>query len=232
MRGKSDCGPYGDFIQDLDWSVAQIIQTLEYKGLMENTIIIFTSDNGGEIPGNKPESPEIQAVNMGLKINGDLRGDKHTIWEGGTRIPFIVSWPGKIKEGAVSEDLIAIMDVFATVADVTADGLPNDKDIAPDSHSFLPELLGKSNNPRTSLITADMHGMQALRMGDWKLIDNQLPEELPENRRKNIKSPLELQLYNLTEDISESSNLYTKKSDVAKKLTDELNRIRNQKSTR
>ncbi|HSH19151.1 MAG TPA: sulfatase-like hydrolase/transferase, partial [Draconibacterium sp.] len=70
MRGMSECGPYGDFIQDLDWSVARILQTLEYKGLLENSIIIFTSDNGGEIPQNKPEAPEIQAVNMGLKING------------------------------------------------------------------------------------------------------------------------------------------------------------------
>ncbi len=103
MRGKSDCGPYGDFIQDLDWSVGQIIQTLEYKGLLENSIIIFTSDNGGEIPGNRPEAPEIQAIQAGLKINGDLRGDKHTIWEGGTRVPFIVSWPGKVKEGSVSD---------------------------------------------------------------------------------------------------------------------------------
>jgi len=90
MRGMSDCGPYGDFIQDLDWSVARIMATLEYKGLLENSIIIFTSDNGGDIPGNRPSAPEIQAINAGLKINGDLRGDKHTIWEGGTRIPFIV----------------------------------------------------------------------------------------------------------------------------------------------
>jgi arylsulfatase A-like enzyme len=232
MRGKSDCGPYGDFIQDLDWSVARILQTLEYKGLLENSIIIFTSDNGGEIPGNKPEAPEIQAVNMGLKINGDLRGDKHTIWEGGTRIPFIVSWPGKVKQGTISNDIIAIMDVFATIAEITGDGLPDDKNIAPDSHSFLSELLEMNHTPRTSLVTADMNGMQAVRMGNWKLIDNKLPDEIPESRRKNIDVPNQLQLYNLADDQEEKQNLFESNPEMAQKLTKELFRIRSQKSTR
>ncbi len=233
MRGMSDCGPYGDFIQDLDWSVGRILQTLEYKGLLENTILIFTSDNGGEIPGNKPTSPEIQAVNYGLKINGDLRGDKHTIWEGGTRVPFIVSWPGKVNEGTVSEDIIAVMDVFATVADITGSGLPEDKDVAPDSKSFFSTLMGQENNSaRISVITADMHGLQAIRMGEWKLIDNTLPEGLSETRKKKIKFPLQLQLYNLAEDPAESNNLYDKNSKIVKKLTEELERIRNLESSR
>lgn len=233
MRGKSDCGPYGDFIQDLDWSVGQIIQTLEYKGLLENSIIIFTSDNGGEIPGNKPEAPEIQAVKAGLKINGDLRGDKHTIWEGGTRVPFIVSWAGKVKEGSASEDIITVMDVFGTIADIISKDLPEDKDVASDSRSFLAALRGQGGNPaRTSVVTADMHGMQAIRMGDWKYIDDKLPEEVPESRRKNIKMPLEPQLYNLSDDPAESINLYEENPKMVKKLTDELKRIREASSTR
>ncbi len=233
MRGKSDCGPYGDFIQDLDWSVGRIIQTLEYKGLLGNSIIIFTSDNGGEIPGDKPEAPEIQAINAGLKINGDLRGDKHTIWEGGTRVPFIVSWPGKVDEGTVSHDIIAVMDMFATIADITGKGLPEDKNVAPDSYSFLSSLMGNHDNPaRSSVVTADMHGMQAIRMGDWKLIDNALPEELPESRRKRIQIPLMQQLYNLSEDQAESNNLYDKYPEKVSELSEELNRIRTQESTR
>ncbi len=233
MRGMSDCGAYGDFIQDLDWSVGRIIQILEYKGLMDNTIVIFTSDNGGEIPGNKPEAPEIQAIQAGLKINGDLRGDKHNIWEGGTRVPFIVSWPGKVQEGTVSEDIIAVMDVFGTVADITGKGLPEDKNVAPDSRSFLSTLMGQKSEPaRTSVVTADMHGMQAIRMGDWKFIDNALPKELPERRRQSIKMPLELQLYNLSEDPAESNNLYESNPKIVKQLTEELSRIRNQDSSR
>jgi len=233
MRGMSDCGPYGDFIQDLDWSVGRIIQTLAYKGLLENSIIIFTSDNGGEIPGDKPEAPEIQAVKAGLKINGDLRGDKHTIWEGGTRVPFIVSWPGKVKEGAVSEDIIAVMDMFGTIADITGEGLPEDKNVGPDSRSFLSSLMGERNNSvRTSVVTADMHGMQAIRMGEWKYIDNTLPEELPESRRKRIQMPLIPQLYNLSEDPAESKNLYDAYPEIVKRLTEELERIRAQEASR
>ena len=175
----------------------------------------------------------MQAINAGLKINGDLRGDKHNIWEGGTRIPFIVSWPGKVKEGAVSEDIIAIMDVFATIADITGKGLPEDQNMAPDSRSFFSTLMGQKSDPaRTSVVTADMHGMQAIRMGEWKFIDNTLPEELPENRRKNIKMPLELQLYNLSEDPAESNNLYESNPKIVKQLIEELNKIRSKESSR
>ncbi len=233
MRGTSDCGPYGDFIQDLDWSVGRIIQTLEYMGLMDNTIIIFTSDNGGEIPGNKPEAPEIQAINAGLKINGDLRGDKHTIWEGGTRVPFIVSWPGRVEEGAKSDHIIAVMDMFGTIADITAKGLPEDKNVGPDSYSFLASLMGQKKEPaRRSVVTADAHGMQAIRVGDWKYIDMVLPEELPENRRLSIKMPLEPQLYNLSEDPAESNNLYDANPEIVKQLREELKRIREASATR
>ncbi|MFO7668734.1 MAG: arylsulfatase [Bacteroidales bacterium] len=233
IRGMSDCGPYGDFIQDLDWSVGRIIQTLEYKGLLENSIIIFTSDNGGEIPWDKPEEPEIQAIRAGLKINGDFRGDKHTIWEGGTRVPFIVSWPGRVKEGTVSEDIISVMDLFATLADIIGMGLPEDKNVAPDSYSFFSSLTGEANKvARTSVVTADMHGMQAIRMGEWKFIDNKLPDEMPESRRKLIEMPLEPLLYNLVEDPAESNNLYDKYPEMVKKLSEELIRIRAQESTR
>lgn len=133
MHGLSDCGPYGDFIQDLDLSVVRILETLEYMGLMENTIVIFSSDNGGEISGNKPTAPENVAIKYGLKINGDLRGDKHTIFEGGTNVPLLVKWPGKVDKGTKSGELINLVDIFATVADITGDGLTNNKDVAPDS---------------------------------------------------------------------------------------------------
>ena len=233
MRGMSDCGPYGDFIQDLDWSVGQIIQTLDYKGLLDNSIIIFTSDNGGDIPGNRPDAPEIQAIKAGLKINGELRGDKHTIWEGGTRVPFIVSWPGKIEEGTVEDDIIAVMDVFATVADVTGEGLPEDRNVAPDSYSFFSSIMaGKDSSPRSAVVTADMHGMQAIRMGAWKLIDNTLPEELPERRREQIDMLLELQLYNLSDDPAESNNVIAQYPEMAEKLMEELNRIRTREFSR
>ena len=233
MRGLSDCGPYGDFIQDLDRSVGTMLETLEYMGLLDNTIVIFTSDNGGEIPTNKPDAPEIQAIKAGLKINGDLRGDKHTIWEGGTRVPLILSWPGRVKKATVSSEMINLLDLFATIADITGGGLPDNKEIAPDSYSFLPVLEGtKENILRSSMVTADANGMHAIQMGGWKYIDDTPPVGLPVNRLQQIKNNFKPQLYNLNEDPGESVNLYEKLPGKAEEMRDELNRIRNTSSSR
>jgi len=232
MRGLSDCGPYGDFIQDLDMSVGRIVETLEYMNLVDNTLMIFTSDNGGDIPSNRPEAPEIQAQRHGLKINGDLRGDKHTIWEGGTRVPFIVSWPGRVKAGTTSNDMINMLDVFATVCEITDGKLPDSREVAPDSFSFLPSLKqSRGAHQRMSMVTADARGMQAIRMGDWKYIDNTTPGAWSEGKQETFKN-VEPQLYNLADDPSESTNLVDKKPDVARKLAEELNRIRKARLTR
>jgi arylsulfatase A len=233
MRGLSDCGPYGDFIQDLDVSVGKIFETLKYMNLLENTIVIFTSDNGGDIPGNRPEAPEMQAIDYGLKINGDLRGDKHTIFEGGTRVPFIVYWPGKVEEGSVSDDLINMVDVFATVSEITKGTLPESNNIAPDSYSFFSALMNaKNQHPRTSMVTADMNGMQAVRLGDWKYIDDTPPEGLPDNRLNHIRNSFKPQLYNLADDPAEEVNLFDERPDMVKKLSNELSRIKNTEPTR
>ena len=234
MRGMSDCGPYGDFIQDLDLSVGRIIETLEYMNLLENTMIIFSSDNGGDIPAieRHPDAPENTAIAYGLKINGDLRGDKHTIYQGGTNVPFIVSWPGNVQEGSVSNDMINLLDIFATVCEITDGSLPKSKEVAPDSYSFLPSLLNKFNsNARTSMVTADVNGMHAIRDGNWKYIDDTPPEGLPESRLEKLKD-FKPQLYNLAEDPSETINLYEENQDMAKKLRDKLNEIREADFTR
>lgn len=233
MRGMSDCGPYGDFIQDLDMSVGRIIETLEYMNLMDNTLIIFTSDNGGDIPGaNWPKAPERQAQDLGLKINGDLRGDKHSIWQGGCNVPFIVSWPGIVEEGSVSDEMVSLLDVFATVCDVTDGKLPASKDVAPDSYSFLPVLLGKSNpGHRSSMVTTDANGMHALREGNWKYIDDTPPEGMTGDRLERI-SGFEAQLYDLDKDPGETTNLLQTYPDMAEKLLVKLNAIRKADSTR
>lgn len=226
MRAMSDAGPYGDFIQDLDRTVGRIIETLEYMNLLENTLVIFTSDNGGEIPGNKPEAPEITAINYGLKINGALRGDKHTIFQGGSNVPFIVSWPGIVGEGTESDALINLLDVFATVCEITDGKIPGSKEIAPDSYSFLDVLSGTQvASNRKEMITADANGMHALRMGDWKYIDNTPPEGMPDNRANQVRS-VQPQLYNLADDPSENNNLIDVHAKKAEEMKKELNRIR------
>ncbi len=232
MRGASDCGPYGDFIQDVDLSVGRIIETLKYFNLYDNTIIIFSSDNGGVVDDKNKQSPENLAVKHGLKINGDLRGRKHTIWEGGFNVPFIVTWPGKIDQGSVSDDLINMIDIFATMADIVGEGLPNNKDVASDSFSFLPSLLNQNNNhPRTSMVTADVKGMHAIRMGNWKFIDNTPPQGYPKDRMNRFKNEKQ-QLYNLKDDPAEQNNIMSTHPEKANELLNELNRIRTASSTR
>jgi arylsulfatase A len=233
MRGMSDAGPYGDFIQDLDRSVGMIVEALAYKGFTDNTLIIFTSDNGGDIPEPRPTSPEMQAIDLGLKINGYLRGDKHTIYEGGTRVPFVASWPGIIEKNSLSHDLINVMDVFATICELTDGQLPESKSIAPDSFSFLASLLGEQNlHGRISMVTADSNGIHALRMGNWKYIDTDIPDGHPEQRLQTLQRTLMPQLYNLDEDLGEQNNHFESNPDIAKQLRDELNRIRNADWTR
>lgn len=232
MRGFSDCGPYGDFIQDLDMSVGKIIEALEYMNLMENTLIIFSSDNGGEIPGNRPSAPELQAIDSGLKINGDLRGDKHTIYEGGTRVPLVVSWPGHIGAGTSSDAIVNLLDLFATICELTDGSVPEQTEIAPDSHSFLSCLLQTGDqHSRTSMVTADANGMHAIRVGEWKYIDDTPPANLPENRRRRIID-FRPALYHLVNDPGEGENVVEERPDMVAQLKSELNRIRESTNSR
>lgn len=229
MRGMSQAGPYGDFIQELDYCVGQLIETLEYMGVLDNTIIIFTSDNGGDIPEGPRGalSPEIYAQNTGLKINGTLRGDKHTIWQGGTNVPFITYWKGKVSENSVTDEVISLVDIYATMSDILGIDLPEDKSIAPDSFSFKDVLMGKNRrNIRESLITQDVNGMLAIRIGDWKYIDNELPDGLNANIADNIRKNFKPQLYNLKKDPSEQDNLYDREPEIVERLKAELNRLK------
>ena len=137
-----------------------------------------------------------------------------------------------VEQGSTSDDLVNLMDLFATVADITAEGLPDDKDIAPDSFSFLPSLLGTRNDhPRTSMVTADVKGMHAIRSGDWKFIDNNPIDGIPGNWRARYRNEVP-RLYNLAEDPGEEVNLYEKNPEKAREMLDELNRIRDASSTR
>ena len=110
----SKFGAYGDFIEELDWSVGQVLGALERLKLADNTLVIFTSDNGGE--SGKGHEEIATALDAGLAINGKLRGAKSEIWEGGFREPFLVRWPGRVPAGTVSEQVICLTDVLATIA--------------------------------------------------------------------------------------------------------------------
>lgn len=232
MWGMSDCGPYGDFIQDLDQSVGTILGALDYMGVSENTIVIFTSDNGGEFGFKEKNAPETFAIRKGLKLNGDLRGDKESIWEGGTRVPFMVKWPGKVTPGSVSNALLNIVDVFATLDEIVSNNKSGSGKSGSDSFSFLGILLqNEASNSRETMVTADVSGRHAIRSKNWKYIDDTPPEGLPEEGISRFwKKGFQPQLYDLEKDPGETVNLYDSRPEVVEKLKKELNYLRKNES--
>jgi len=230
MRGQSNCGAYGDFIQDLDWSVGEIVQALDKMGVMENTLFLFTSDNGSDIPGEK-ERPEGQAIAAGLKLNSDYRGDKHTIYEGGGRVPLLVRWDGRVQPGSLSDRMVNVADIFATLAEAVH-GQPVQLADAIDSSSFAPTLFAKQQNPRRPMVGTNAAGLQYLRDGKWKYIDPQFPETAPESLRKAFKREAEPALYDLADDPAEAKNLIADHPEIVQRLRVTLEEYRSGKGSR
>ena len=229
MRGKSNCGAYGDFIQDLDWSFGQLVAALEQMGVMDNTVILFTADNGSDIPGDKTR-PEGQAIGAGLKLNSIYRGDKHTIYEGGGRVPLMVRWDGKVKAGAVNNRMVNIVDVFATVADLVNGKLVTVPD-AEDSSSFALSLLGKQQPQRKPMVGTNAAGIQAVRSGKWKYTDGVFPDSAPDSLRKAFRKEAVPALYNLEEDPGEEKNVIDEYPEVVRQLQAALDSYRDGKGS-
>ncbi len=197
FHGKSECGLRGDFVEELDWSVGQLIAAVERFGVLENTLFVFTSDNGAVFD---PASEDIQA--SGHTPNGALKGKKFGAWEGGHRVPFIVSWPNKIPAGTTSDALIANMDLLPTLAAITDQELtPND---ARDGVNQLPLLVDVNGvSARDALlIMPHMRSHTSLRLGDWMYI----PGAGDGGWTKGKPGELQRQLYNLKEDPSQENN--------------------------
>jgi arylsulfatase A len=229
LRGSSNCGPYGDFIHDLDHSVGEILDALAYSGVLDNTIVIFTSDNGGDIGNNEEvlaakQPPyhieEIQAREAGLQNNGIFRGDKHTIWEGGFRVPFVVRWPGHVEQGTVSDRMINLVDIFATVQELVDGEVLPAQEAGADSFSFYDEITGKrnKNSVRPHMVVNSVNGVLAIRKGPWKYI-----EGIPQ--KKGVKT-FEPQLYNLENDILESEDRILENPKIQEDLQSTLDKIR------
>jgi arylsulfatase A-like enzyme len=201
FKGKSSAGVYGDFIFDIDDVVKQIQQALARNGISDNTMLIFSSDNGAYWPEEEIELHGHDS-NMGRK------GQKGDVWDGGHRIPLVISWPEKIKQPATYKHLISLTDFFATFCDLT--GQKTDENQGEDSFSFWHVLNGDSEKAiRESMVHHSSNGFYGIRMGDWKYIDGlgsggfSHPSKL--NPEKNGPKG---QLYNINEDAPESQNLY------------------------
>ncbi|MDW8310526.1 MAG: arylsulfatase [Verrucomicrobiales bacterium] len=217
--GTSKAGPYGDWIHELDLSVGRILEALDRAGLARDTLVIFSSDNGGE---NKLRGTgtQLQAQQAGLKINGPFRAGKHSIFEGGLRVPLLVRWPGRTPAGGVSPEPISLVDVFATAAAIVGEPLPPPDRAAEDSVNMLPAILGERRDEplRNDLIVHSADGVFAIRQGPWKFIGGiparkggggGIADKAAENRR---------QLYNLAEDPGEQRDLIDRHPEIAARL--------------
>jgi arylsulfatase A len=210
--GKSGAGGYGDFVYQTDWVVGRILEALEENGFKDNTIVIFSSDNG-------PESFAYQrAVTYDHFSMGDLRGVKVDIWEGGHRVPMIIRWPGRIEPGTVSDKLVSQIDYMATLAAATGITLP--EGAAPDSYNFLPTLLGKEyDSPEREILIHNTYASRwAVRQGDWLYMDTNSGEHriMPQffkDLRGYTDFDTEGLLFNLRDDPGQRVNLYDQHPD-------------------
>ncbi len=212
--------PYGDFVIMVDWVVGQVKKALIDQGIADNTILIFTSDNGCS-----PQADYEQLATKGHNPSHVFRGHKADIFEGGHHVPYVVSWPAKVKPG-VSNQLLCTTDLFATVAEII--GVNFDDNIAEDSYSFVPALKLKSNsNVRESIVHHSINGSFAYRKGDWKVIfcPGSGGWSAPKPNSGGIEELPKVQLYNLANDISEENNLQGEQSSIVENYRKELSLI-------
>ena len=209
-QGKSGLGDYADFVMETDWAVGQILTALDQSGSAGNTLVIFTSDNGS--PAN--------LEGKGHFVSELRRGHKSDIWDGGHRIPFITRWPGKIKPGTHSSQLICLNDLMATSADILGAKLPDTA--GEDSVSILPALLGADKAPlHEALVHHSGKGYFAIRQGRWKLelCWDSGGFQSSKEREAGQKELPDIQLYDISTDIAETKNLQAEQKGVVNRLT-------------
>ncbi|NDV61726.1 arylsulfatase [Puniceicoccales bacterium CK1056] len=218
FHGVTSLGYYGDFVAQLDWAVGQIVDALESSDELENTVIIFCSDNG----------PEVQTYDyhkLGHASSGDWRGVKRDAWEGGHRTPFIIRWPEISNPGSVTDRLVCQTDIYATVADLLDVSLS--KDCAEDSFSFLDELLPEhcvKEQRELAIYHTGFSNKLAIRKGDWVLIDDpsgdngeQEPEWLCRERGV-VPHELGVELFDLNSDMQQTTNLAVEHPEIVENL--------------
>ncbi|MDF7822744.1 arylsulfatase [Pontiellaceae bacterium B12227] len=221
-QGKSGMGAYCDFVLETDHTVGQVLQALEKSGLDKNTLIFFSSDNGCS---SGPSKSVKLAREYGHYTSANLRGHKGSSFEGGTRVPFIVRWPGVVPAGSVCDKMVCHIDYMATVADVLGIKMPEEAGV--DSISFLPLLKDPQATPlRKTLILHNYYGEFAFRDGSYKLIlapgNGQGFGGGPSNAEAIQRGDPMVQLYNLQDDVAEITNLANIYPERVQTMTEKL----------
>lgn len=226
-RGKSGVGPYGDFVLQLDAYVGQIVNKLKDKDVFEDTVVIFTSDNGASGVADLPG-----LIEKGHNPSYHFRGHKFDIWEGGHREPTIISYPKIIKAGSVCEQMVCHSDFYRTLSDII--GVQLEDNVAEDSVSNLALWQGNNTPVRKDIIHSSANGGFSIRRGFWKLIfveDNGVDVKTILSKPSEGKYKAH-QLYDLRNDIEEKNNVIEKYPEVVEKLQAVLEEhIRNGRST-
>lgn len=226
FKEKSKVGEYGDFVMQTDAVVGKVLDALKRSGVEDNTIIILTSDNGPEVTGEVKPGAYDRLKEYGHASMGALRGAKRDAWEGGHRVPFIARWPGKITAGTTCDETVCHVDLMATLAAMLEVKLPADAGV--DSVNILPALLGEKRKAplREATVHHSAQGKFAIRQGEWVLIlaptgDDNSKKGEPDWFKKARRYPAHSkagELFNLTKDPTQKTNLYEAEPEKVRKL--------------
>lgn len=226
FKGRSGAGYYGDFCMQVDDCVGQVLTVLEEAAGEEETLVIFTSDNGAHWPVSDIEK-------FGHKANLDYRGQKADIWEGGHRVPLIARWQGTITPGEKVNEMLCLTDIYSTLAALT--GQEPGESEAEDSFNFLPVLKGEApaSPVRESIVHHSVSGVFAVRKGEWKLIQGLGSGGFTAPASEEpVEGGPEGQLYNLREDPAETTNLWLEQPGIVEELTALLEEIKRRGGSR
>jgi len=231
-KGKSDAGFYGDFVYQMDDQIGQVLEAVKKSGIEDNTLIIFTSDNGAahemkrKMWGAKPE-----VLKYGHNSSHIFKGIKSDIWEGGQRLPLVMKWSKRIQAGETSNEIICFTDFMSTIADITHSKIPFNA--AEDSFSFKKELFNpdKEKVSRQNVVLSGEKYIFAIMEGKWKYIEgNETSEYQPPKGKK--KKLVETALYDMDNDLEESKNLINQYPEVVKRLSALLQELKSSERTR
>jgi len=217
FQGRSKSGDYGDFVVETDWALGQVLDALDRAEVADETLVVFTSDNGPErfMQARKTEFDHYSA--------GIFRGCKRDNWEGGHRVPFVARWPGHIAPATSSDEVVCLTDMMATLAALV--GEPPRHDSGEDSYNLLPVLLGQSHESpvREATVHHSSKGEFAIRRGRWVLLRHQ-GSGGNAYRQEGAGWEAAGQLYDLIEDPSQQTNRYDERPEIVRELSALLDR--------
>lgn len=215
FRGKNPMGLRGDAIVQFDWSVSRIMEALKEAGVADNTIVILTSDNGPVVDDGYDDRAE-ELLN-GHSPAGPFRGNKYSSFEGGTAVPFIVSWPGHIPGGQENDALLSQVDIMRSLGGLFNARIP--KGAAPDSQNHLSTMLGENSDSRTYVPEMSNNHVISVRSGKWKYIEpSDGPAMIPWGPKIETGNSKEPQLYDMSTDIGEKKNVASQYPEVVKQM--------------